>query len=206
MVYCEICGAEIKGHVHEIIIEKSKLNACDNCVQYEGFPPHGDQRHSVPGNQKVSVLSDTSNRYPPFGLRDVSSLHMPPLGEEDQRKRRFLSGKDGGIKKIRRPRDRDTYDQMTEEFIPDFYKIIRRARQARGWTQEEFASMVKEKSSLISKIERGDMVPEDDLRKKLEHALGIKLTEPVTETKLDVQTPKELTFGEVAVIKRKKEL
>jgi putative transcription factor len=66
--------------------------------------------------------------------------------------------------------------------------------------------MVKEKSSLISKIERGEIVPEDDVRRKLEHTLAIKLTERLAEPKLDVQTPKELTLGEIVVIKRKKEI
>ena len=94
--------------------------------------------------------------------------------------------------------------QISIDVIPDFYKIVSRARQAHGWTQEEFASMIREKSSLISKIECGDMVPEDDVRKKLEHTLGIKLTERVLEPKLDTQDQKELTFGEIAVVKHKK--
>ncbi|MDI6902156.1 MAG: multiprotein bridging factor aMBF1 [Methanocellales archaeon] len=172
MMYCEICGAEIKGQVHEIKIEGSELNACDNCVQYEGVSP-------------------SKGGYAPLdtpGVEGAKSL-------EGQ-------GRDVSIKKVRRRRD--IYNQMIEELVPDFYKIIRKARQAHGWTQEELASMVKERSSLIRKIERGDLLPEDDVRKKLEHVLGIKLTERVMEPRLDVQTPKELTFGEVAVIKRKK--
>ncbi len=207
MVYCEICGAEIKGQLHKINIERSNLNACGKCVQYERAPTYGDLRTPMPENQEISVLSDITKRHSPFGLGDVSSVRKLPWGEDhrgedNQRKLRLLRGKDGHVKKIRR--NRDTYDQLVEELIPDFYKIIRRARQAHGWTQEEFASMVKEKSSLISKIERGDMVPEDDVRKKLEHTLGIKLTERVLEPKLDTQDPKELTFGEIAVIKHKK--
>lgn len=193
MVYCEICGAEIKGQLHTIDIEKSHLNACDKCVQYQRVPTYGDPRTSVPENQ--AVLSDIAAKPPPFGLGDVSSVRRL----EDDR-RRLLRG--GRVKKIRR--DRVAYDQLVEELIPDFYKIVSRARQAHGWTQEEFASMIREKSSLISKIECGDMVPEDDVRKKLEHTLGIKLTERVLEPKLDTQDQKELTFGEIAVVKRKK--
>lgn len=202
MVYCEICGAEIKGHVHEIKIEKSNLNACDKCAQYEGFPPHGNRRPSVIGEQKVSVISDISEGHLIFGFGDVSSVRKHTW-EEGQRKRSLLRGKDAHIKKIKR--SRDTYDQMGEELVQNFYEVIHRARQSHGWTQEELASMVKEKSSLIGKIERGEIVPEDGVRRKLEHSLAIKLTERLAEHKLDVQTPKELTLGEIVVIKRKKE-
>lgn len=148
MMYCEICGAEIRV-MHRISIEGSELSACDSCAHYG---------------------------------KDVKKAVLV------SRRRRVI------------------YDQMTDEFAPDYYKIIRKARQAHGWTQEELASMVKERTSLIRKIERGDLLPEDGVRKKLEHALGIKLTERVMEPRLDVQTPKELTFGEVVVIKRKKEI
>ncbi len=202
MVYCEICGAEIKGHVHEIRIEKSKLNTCDKCAQCEGSPPHGNRRPSLIEEQKVSVMSDISERYPTFGLGDVNSVRKHTW-DEDQRKRSLLRGKEAHIKKIKR--SRDTYNQMGEELIQNFYEIIHRARQSHGWTQEELASMVKEKSSLISKIERGEIVPEEDVRRKLEHTLAIKLTERLAEPELDVQTPKELTLGEIVVIKRKKE-
>ncbi len=193
MVYCEICGAEIKGQLHTIKIERSNLNACDKCVQHEKAPTYGDPRPS----ENQAVLSDVAKRPPPFGLGGVSSVRR---GADDQR--RLLRGKDAHVKKIRR--NRVAYDRLVEELVPDFYKIVSRARQAHGWTQEEFASMIREKSSLISKIECGDMMPEDDVRKKLEHTLGIKLTERVLEPKLDTQDQKELTFGEIAVIKHKK--
>ncbi|MFC1786579.1 helix-turn-helix domain-containing protein [Halobacteriota archaeon] len=202
MVYCEICGAEIKGYVHEIKIEKSNLNTCDKCAQYEGFPPHENRRPSVIGEQKVSIISDIGERSPTFGFGDVSNVGKHTR-EENQLKRSLLRGKEAHIKKIKKSRAK--YDQMGEELVQNFYEIIHRARQSHGWTQEELASILKEKSSLIGKIERGEIVPENDVRRKLEHTLDIKLTERLAETKLDVQTPKELTLGEIVVIKRKKE-
>ncbi|NYT00817.1 MAG: TIGR00270 family protein [Methanocellales archaeon] len=202
MVYCEICGDQIKGHVHEIKIEKSSLNTCDKCAQYEGFPPHGTRRPSVIGEQNVSAISDISEMYPTFGLGDLSNVRKHHL-ETDQQKSRFLRRKEAHTKKVKR--SMDIYDKMGEELVQNFYEIIHRARQSHGWTQEELASIVKEKSSLISKIERGEIVPEYDVRRKLEHTLAIKLTERLTEPKLDVPTPKEITLGEVVVIKRKKE-
>jgi putative transcription factor len=74
----------------------------------------------------------------------------------------------------RRP---DMFDQMTDELVDDYGMVIRRAREASGMTHEDLALEIKEKSSLLKKIEREAIVPEDRVRGKLERALKITLTE-----------------------------
>ena len=69
------------------------------------------------------------------------------------------------------------FDQMTDELLSDYGFAIRRAREARGMSQEELALAIKEKASLLKKLEREDLRPEDSVRKKLERVLGISLTE-----------------------------
>jgi len=69
------------------------------------------------------------------------------------------------------------FDQMTDELLSDYGFAIRRAREARGMSQEELAIAIKEKASLLKKLEREDLRPEDSVRKKLERTLGISLTE-----------------------------
>jgi putative transcription factor len=76
----------------------------------------------------------------------------------------------------RRP---DMFDQMTDELLSDYGFAIRRAREARGMSQEELALAIKEKASLLKKLEREDLRPEDSVRKKLERVLGISLTETI---------------------------
>lgn len=71
------------------------------------------------------------------------------------------------------------FDQMTDELLSDYGFAIRRAREARGMSQEELAIAIKEKASLLKKLEREDLRPEDSVRKKLERVLGISLTEAI---------------------------
>ncbi len=71
------------------------------------------------------------------------------------------------------------FDQMTDELLSDYGFAIRRAREARGMSQEELALAIKEKASLLKKLEREDLRPEDSVRKKLERVLGISLTETI---------------------------
>lgn len=64
-----------------------------------------------------------------------------------------------------------------DEVVPDYDQRIRSARESRGLSQEELAGELKEKASLIRKLERGDMLPSDSVQSKLERELDITLTE-----------------------------
>ncbi len=64
-----------------------------------------------------------------------------------------------------------------DEVAQDYDDRIRNAREGSNLTQEELAGELNEKASLIRKLERGDILPSDDVRKKLERKLGISLTE-----------------------------
>jgi len=64
-----------------------------------------------------------------------------------------------------------------DEIATDYDQRVREARESRGQSQQELAGELNEKTSLIRKIERGDVLPSDDVRKKLERELGISLTE-----------------------------
>jgi putative transcription factor len=68
------------------------------------------------------------------------------------------------------------FDDM-EEIATDYHQRVREARESRGQSQQDLAGDLNEKTSLIRKIERGDVLPSDDLRKKLERELSISLTE-----------------------------
>lgn len=67
------------------------------------------------------------------------------------------------------------FDEM-DEVVGDYDERIRNARESAGLTQEELANNLNEKSSLIRKLERGDVLPSDEVQKKLEGALEISLT------------------------------
>ncbi len=103
----------------------------------------------------------------------------------------------------KKPR-KDFFDILKDELLDNYDQIIREARGARGWSQEDLAENIKEKASLIKKIERREIVPEDTVRKKLEHTLNIKLTERVDVAEQEVShMRKDTTLGDIVKIKRK---
>lgn len=79
-------------------------------------------------------------------------------------------------------RRRDVLDLIEGEIVDDYGERIRTARMERGWTQKDLAMELKEKELLIKKIEKGDLIPEDDVRIKLEKTLNIRLIDTAEET------------------------
>ena len=75
---------------------------------------------------------------------------------------------------------RDVFDKLEDEIIPDYAKVIKKARESQGLTIEDLASKMMEKATLVRKIEREELIPEDSIRRKLEITLNIKLTEKVS--------------------------
>lgn len=103
----------------------------------------------------------------------------------------------------KRPK-KDFFDILKDELLDNYDQILRDARAARGWSQEDLAENIKEKASLIKKIERKEIVPEDSVRKKLEHTLNIKLTERLDAAGQEVShMKKDTTLGDIVKIKRK---
>jgi len=84
----------------------------------------------------------------------------------------------------RRMKSKDVYEAETvNELADDYPERIRHAREQHGWKQEEMAQKMSEKLSLVQKVERGDIKPDDALVKKLEKTLGISLMEKVSLVK-----------------------
>lgn len=105
---------------------------------------------------------------------------------------------------VTRKSRRDVFDKLQDEIIPDYAQIIKKARESKGLTIEELASKIMEKSTLLRKIEREELIPEDAVRKKLEMELGIKLTEKISsEDQRGSGFIRGTTLGDVAVIRKK---
>lgn len=78
-----------------------------------------------------------------------------------------------------RAEERDIYSEMPDiELQEDWTQRIRRARESRGMTQEQFGAVLREKTSVIHKLESGEIVPPDALVLKIEHILKIRLRAP----------------------------
>jgi putative transcription factor len=104
---------------------------------------------------------------------------------------------------VRKQQPRDHFKDLVE-IIPEYGKVIRDAREKLGITPDELANAIKEKAALLKKIEREELAPDDQVRKKLERELNIKLTDQPTDEKVKYRGgAKGLTLGDIANIKRK---
>jgi putative transcription factor len=96
------------------------------------------------------------------------------------------------------------FETMSSELIDNYDHVIREAREKKQLSHEELASRIKEKAALIKKLERGEIVPEEDIRKKLERELEIKLTERSDEDDWSGERlNKGTTLGDIVTIKKK---
>jgi putative transcription factor len=129
--------------------EGTQLEVCSNCTEF-GTVLHDEEREK---SKKSSGSGSSSS-----GGGGGTTRQSPPS-----------SG--GG----------PTHDPMDElgTLAPDYDQRVRDARERAGMKQEELADDLNEKLSLIRKIERGEMRPSEDVRRKLESSLGISLTEEV---------------------------
>ena len=97
-------------------------------------------------------------------------------GTEVQQSRQIgIQKKPGFAVTQTRRRPRDVFDLMEGEIVEDYADRIRVAREGKGWSTLDLAQEIKEREVLIKKIEKGDLIPEDDLRRKLERTLEIRL-------------------------------
>ncbi len=88
----------------------------------------------------------------------------------------------------------------------DFAFLLRREREKRKLTQEEFAKLLQEKESIFASWEQGTIKPLVDTARRLEKILGISLVvkEEIEDAKLDKSGKKEeLTLGDFVKIRKR---
>ncbi len=148
MAQCEMCGKEVASP-KTVKVEGAEIDVCDDCADF-GTEVQTDSSSST--STKYSTSSSSSS------------------GSSGSSGSSASGGSSGGRRR------RDMFDEM-EELVSDYDTRIRNARESEGLSQEELADDLNEKASVIRKLERGDSLPSDDVREKLERKLGISLTE-----------------------------
>jgi len=127
-----------------------------------------------------------------------------PYGDEPAPKRSMIRPTPSS--RILRRRTPELPRGMEElDIAEDYPQRVRKQRMQLGLSQEALAQRVKEKLSVIQKIETGKMAPDTKLCKELEHELRIKLLVPRKDT-TDVpkeSPPAELTLGDIIRIKNR---
>jgi len=91
------------------------------------------------------------------------------------------------------------------EVAEDYSNLVKSHRMKMGLSQEELAKRVKERLTVIQKIETGKIAPDTKLCRELEHELRIKLLVPRTATPAPkMGAPAEVTLGDIIRVKEKR--
>ncbi|GGM73936.1 transcriptional regulator [Thermogymnomonas acidicola] len=61
--------------------------------------------------------------------------------------------------------------------VEDYARLIQQARNRLSMTQEDLAKKILERKNVLASVERGDLMPDLKMARKLERVLGIKLIE-----------------------------
>jgi putative transcription factor len=102
-------------------------------------------------------------------------------------------------------RKRDLFDYMEGEIVEDYAARIRKARMDKGLSSKDLAMQIKEREHLLKKIENNELIPEEDVRKKLEKILEIRLIDaPLQEAEKKVPSTLTPTLGDLTIIKKVK--
>jgi len=96
----------------------------------------------------------------------------------------------------------------SDNIVPKYAYILRRARNSMGKTQEEIAQAIAEKASVIQKVESGAMEPPLKLAKKLEQFFKVKLIIKEEKISKDVVgdysfKSSDVTIGDLIKLKKK---
>jgi putative transcription factor len=166
-----MCGAD-ETSLTTTKVEGAELELCENC---QGFGTTVETQETSSSTSKYSTSSSSGTSGSSGGSTGGST------------------GSGGSTR-----RKKDMFDDM-DELAGDYDDRIREAREAEGLTQEELANQLNEKASLIRKLERGDILPSDDVKTKLEKKLEITLTEgaDVDDTEWSSGSGQSMTLGDV---------
>jgi putative transcription factor len=117
----------------------------------------------------------------------------------------------GGIKRQSTPISYSKRQQLpivteTLELVGDVGQQVRQAREGLGLSHEDLGRKIRERVSVLRKIESSKMVPDLALAEKLEHTLRIKLRVPASEPKVQPvlsSKPRGTTLGDLVQFKVK---
>lgn len=88
------------------------------------------------------------------------------------------------------------------ELVPDYGRIIARVRESKGLTRYDLAKKINEKESVIKRVEDEELEPDEELIRKIEDFLDIRLREKNETVVLQRREKKKLplTVGDVVEI------
>jgi len=146
---CEMCGKKTTKTT-KIRVDGAILNVCDDCARF-GKPVDAVRSYnSIPTNHDTTVQ--------PVTMPEKARPFSPPLRAKPV---------------YRKPKE----DLESIDIDPDYAIIIKEAREKLSWTQEELAKKLQERKNVLSSIERGELMPDIRIARKMEKLLDVKLVQ-----------------------------
>lgn len=110
-------------------------------------------------------------------------------------------GKEMPLIRIRGKQEKQVrFEEMEKELVNNFKDVVRRERAKKNLTQEELSSKIKERTSVIKRIENG-WEPPINVVKKLEKFFLVKLMQDIEEGRTDKKVDKKkITIGDVVEV------
>ena len=96
-----------------------------------------------------------------------------------------------------------SFEDTDDDIISNYNIIIKNKREQLNLTQDDLAIKIKEKSSLIRKLERGELKPTIELAKRFEKLFGIRLITKIGIAEKTFNDNKNINFTIGDIIKRK---
>ncbi|MEM3326637.1 MAG: multiprotein bridging factor aMBF1 [Thermoproteus sp.] len=129
--------------------------------------------------------------------RCAATYGAVPITEQQQQKR----ASPPPPRRVQPPPPRRAVERY--EVVEEYAEVIRRARESLGLSREALASYIGVKESILRRIESGQLVPDVQLARKLERALGVKVLVPTQQAEEGTGAParRELTLGDVAEVR-----
>ncbi len=90
-------------------------------------------------------------------------------------------------------------EMETKAIVSGYHEIVKRARERMGKTQMDVASALAEKSSVIQRVENGNLEPPLKLAKKLEQYFKITLVKDLQEEKKEEVKEFSLSDGGLTI-------
>jgi putative transcription factor len=88
----------------------------------------------------------------------------------------------------------------------DFAYLIRKSRESKEMSQEDFSKFLNERESIVAKWEAGSLKPRINVARNLERKLGIRIVQKDIRVSADLKNNKkndELTLGDFVKVRKK---
>lgn len=124
-------------------------------------------------------------------------------------KTNYSNGSSGYVNNGYAGRSITAKNEIEKRVVNDFASIIRKEREKRGMSQEDFAKFIQERQSFVAKWETGSVLPEISTAQRLGKIFNKNLIveDVMSKVNLDLEIPKKksdvFTLGDFVKVRKR---